>query len=71
MAYRALGILGVDQGLGVTLSLASLGLGFQQDHYGLFLIAAVSGLAFWMVEATKGHQMRYYPRDARPRGHCL
>jgi|SRR5271165_4238218 len=51
------------KGWGVTLSLASLGLGFQQDHYGLFLVAAVSGLAFWIVEATaKGHQMRYYPR---------
>jgi uncharacterized membrane protein len=36
---------------GVTLSLASLGLGFQQDHYGLFLVAALSGLAFWMLEA--------------------
>jgi hypothetical protein len=48
---------------GVTLSLASLGLGFQQDHYGLFLVAAVSGLAFWLLEAvTKSHQMRYYPR---------
>jgi hypothetical protein len=51
------------KGWGVTLSLASLGLGFQQDHYGLFLVAAVSGLAFWIVEGTtKGHQMRYYPR---------
>lgn len=51
------------KGWGVTLSLASLGLGFQQDHYGLFLVAAVSGLAFWIVEGTtKFHQMRYYPR---------
>ena len=51
------------KGWGVTLSLASLGLGFQQDHYGLFLVAAVSGFAFWIVEgATKAHQMRYYPR---------
>jgi len=51
------------KGWGVTFSLASLGLGFQQNHYGLFLVAAVSGLAFWIVEATtKGHQMRYYPR---------
>jgi hypothetical protein len=51
------------KGWGVTLSLASLGLGFQQDHYGLFLVAALSGLAFWMLEATtKLHQMRYYPR---------
>jgi hypothetical protein len=51
------------KGWGVTLSLASLGLGFQQDHYGLFLVAAASGLAFWLVEATtKMHQIRYYPR---------
>lgn len=51
------------KGWGVTLSLASLGLGFQQDHYGLFLVAAASGFAFWALEATtKQHQMRYYPR---------
>jgi uncharacterized membrane protein len=51
------------KGWGVTLSLTSLGLGFQQDHYGLFLVAALSGLAFWVLEATtKLHQMRYYPR---------
>jgi hypothetical protein len=48
---------------GVTLSLASLGLGFQQGHYGLFLVAAASGLAFWLLEAyTKMHQIHYYPR---------
>jgi hypothetical protein len=53
----------VIKGWGVTLSLASLGLGFQQEHYGLFLVAAVSGLAFWLLEATtKMHQIRYYPR---------
>ena len=51
------------KGWGVTLGLASLGFGFQQDHYGLFLVAAVSALAFWIVEGTtKVHQMRYYPR---------
>jgi len=51
------------KGWGVTLSLASIGLGFQQDHYGLFLVAAVSGFAFWIVETTtKFHQMRFYPR---------
>lgn len=48
---------------GVTLSLAALGLGFQQDHYGMFLVAALSGLAFWALEVvTKLHQVRYYPR---------
>ena len=51
------------KGWGVTLSLASLGLAFQQEHYGLFLVAALSGLAFWIVEGTtKFHQIRYYPR---------
>jgi hypothetical protein len=51
------------KGWGVTLSLASLGFGFQQDHYGLFLVAAASGLAFWIVEGTtKLQQRRYYPR---------
>jgi hypothetical protein len=51
------------KGWGVTLSLASLGFGFQQDHYGLFLVAAVSAIAFWVVEGlTKIHQMRFYPR---------
>jgi hypothetical protein len=48
---------------GVTLSLASLGFGFQYKHYGFFIIAAASGLAFWCIEAAiKKHQMRYYPR---------
>lgn len=51
------------KGWGVTLSLFSLGAGFQQEHYGLFLVAAASGLAFWVVEGvTKIHQMRFYPR---------
>jgi hypothetical protein len=51
------------KGWGVTLSLASIGLGFQQSHYGLFLVAALGGLSFWIVEATtKFHQLRYYPR---------
>jgi hypothetical protein len=48
---------------GVTFALATLGLGFQQDHYGLFLVAAAGALGFWLIEAsTKSHQMRYYPR---------
>jgi hypothetical protein len=48
---------------GVTFALATLALGFQQNHFGLFLIAAASGLAFWLIEASiKLHQMRYYPR---------
>jgi hypothetical protein len=48
---------------GVTFALATLGLGFQQDHYGLFLVAAAGALSFWMIETSmKLHQMRFYPR---------
>lgn len=47
----------------VTLSLAGIGLGFQQEHYALFALAAATGAAFWLIEAmTKQHQVRYYPR---------
>ena len=47
----------------MTLSLASIGLGFQQQHYALFAIGAVTGICFWLIEAiAKGHQVRYYPR---------
>lgn len=68
--YKLLELVGAfDQrlltikGWGVTVSLASIGLAFQQSHYGLFLVAAISGVAFWGVEAvTKTHQMRFYPR---------
>lgn len=68
--YRIVGIVeGFDQRLltikswGVTFALATLGFGFQQGHYGLFLVAAAAALAFWLIEASvKRHQMRYYPR---------
>lgn len=41
-----------------------MALGFQQKHYGLFLLAAAGALGFfWLIEAsTKSHQLRYYPR---------
>jgi len=62
-------VVGFDQRLltvkswGVTFALATLGLGFQQDHYGLFLVAAASAIAFWLIEfSIKTHQTRYYPR---------
>jgi hypothetical protein len=62
-------VAGFDQRLltvkswGVTFALVTLGLGFQQGHYGLFLVAAVGALAFWLIEASlKMHQTRYYPR---------
>lgn len=51
------------KGWGVTLSLAALATGFQFQHYGLFLVGAISGLAFWAIEGfVKRHQMRFYPR---------
>lgn len=51
------------KGWSVTLSLAALGLGFQQGHYALFGLAAVTALGFWFIDATtKRHQLRYYPR---------
>ncbi len=62
-------IAGFDQrimivkGWSVTLSLAALGLGFQQGHYALFALASATGLAFWFVDTLlKWHQMRYYSR---------
>ena len=53
----------IVKGWSVTLSLAGLGLGFQQQHYALFALAAASGLAFWYVDGRmKGFQQRYYWR---------
>jgi hypothetical protein len=51
------------KGWGVTFGLATLALAFQKRSAGLFLVAALAGLCFWILEAQlKGHQMRYYPR---------
>src|SRR5664279_3322305 len=51
------------KGWSVTLSLASLGIGLQQGHAGLFLLAALTGLAFWYIDLLmKGFQFRYYVR---------
>ncbi len=51
------------KGWGVTLSLASLGLGLQTQHWGFFLVAIASALAFWAIESfTKKHQMQNYLR---------
>jgi len=68
--YKLVGIVGdfdknllIIKGWGVTFSLVALAGGFQQEHYGLFLIACISGLAFWIIEgAIKRHQMRFYVR---------
>src|SRR5215467_14962940 len=55
-------LLGV-KGWSVTLSLAGLGLGFQQGHFALFALAAATGAAFWVLDALmKGYQYRYYVR---------
>jgi len=57
------GWLLVVKGWSVTLSLAALGLGFQQRHYALFFLAAVTGAAFWFLDGLmKGYQYRYYVR---------
>jgi hypothetical protein len=51
------------KGWGVTLSLVALGLGFQYRAFGFFIVALVSSISFWVLEAAvKRHQMRYYPR---------
>ena len=57
------GWLLIVKGWSVTLSLAALGLGFQQRHYALFFLAAVTGAAFWLLDGLmKGYQYRYYIR---------
>ena len=56
-------ILLTIKGWGVTLSLAAIGHGFKEKTWGYFLLAAISGIAFWGLEySMKGYQMRYYPR---------
>lgn len=51
------------KGWGATVGLVALGAAFQAKNYYAFLIACVSGVAFWAIEAAmKRHQMRYYPR---------
>lgn len=48
---------------GLTFSLGALALGFQEKHYGLFLVACISSIAFWFIEGVfKKHQMRFYVR---------
>jgi hypothetical protein len=53
----------VIKGWSVTLSLAALGLGFQQEHYALFGLAAATALGFWFLDVLmKRFQLRYYGR---------
>lgn len=57
------GRLVIVKGWSVTLSLAALGLGFQQQHYALFGLGAASALGFWFLDVLmKGYQLRYYAR---------
>jgi hypothetical protein len=68
--YAVLGVVSsydgwllIVKGWSVTLSLAALGLGFQQRHYALFALAAVTGAAFWVLDGLmKGYEYRYYDR---------
>lgn len=68
--YAILGVISsydgwllIVKGWSVTLSLAALGLGFQQRHFALFALAAVTGAAFWYLDGLmKGYQYRYYVR---------
>ncbi len=47
----------------ITVSLAGIGLGFQQGHYALFALASGAATCFWLIESiNKRHQIRYYPR---------
>jgi hypothetical protein len=51
------------KGWGVTLSLVAVGLGFQYQHRGFFVLAVFSAIGFWLIEAVMKHsQMRYYLR---------
>ena len=57
------GRLMIVKGWSVTLSLAALGLGFQQQHYALFGLGGATAAAFWFLDGLmKGHQLRYYSR---------
>jgi hypothetical protein len=57
------GWLLIVKGWSVTLSLAALGLGFQQRHFALFALGATTAAGFWYLDALmKGYQYRYYVR---------
>ena len=58
-------------GWGVTLNLASLGFGFQQRHCGLFLVAAVTGPAFWLLEGSWNPPNQVLPKGTGHRGRRL
>ena len=62
------------KGLGRDPESGGAGVGFQYAHYGHFLVAALSELGLWIIEAImKRHQMRFYLRtrdiEVRRYGH--
>jgi hypothetical protein len=60
----------VIKGWSVTLSLAALGLGFQQQHYALFGLGALTALGFWFLDLlVKTFSGAVLPEDARHRVH--
>lgn len=53
------------KGWSVTIGLAGLGLGFQQQHYALFALASLSAVSFWRIGGImKRQQLRYYARSS-------
>ena len=44
---------------GVTLSLVAIGLGFKEKTWGYFLLAALSGVSFWVVEVARALNGRF------------
>jgi hypothetical protein len=68
--YAILGVISsydgwllIVKGWSVTLSLAALGLGFQQRHFALFALGAATAAGFWYLDGLmKGYQYRYYVR---------
>ena len=57
------GSLLIVKGWSVTLSLAGIALGFQEQHSALFGLGAMSAASFWFLDGLmKGYQYRYYVR---------
>lgn len=53
----------VIKGWSVTVSLAALGVGFQQKTFALFALAAATAAGFWFMDAlNKRFQLQYYSR---------
>jgi hypothetical protein len=60
------------KGWSVTLSLVLIAQGFEKKNRRLFVVAALSSMCFWLLDAQfKGYQMRYYPRMREIEVNCL